>query len=443
MSSSVPLSVCQNRRQALFEKMSYASIAIVTSGNPVAKSEDMHYPFIPNCYFYYLTGVEEPGAIAVFIKDADGGQQFIMLMEPNDPGIAQWEGDRIGVEGVKTLYGADQAYAVADFANCLPYWLDARDTIYTLWPMPQTLRDLIDQTLVWLKNKSRAGWQPPYNSYNLCHIVDEMRLIKDEHEVRCTRQAVEASVKGHKAIMHNCQAGVTEYQLRAQFMQAILWHGCQEEAYPSIVAAGGNACVLHYDQCQDTAQQNQLLLTDAGGRYQYYCADITRTIPVDGQFNPYQRTIYELVLSVQQAVINEVKPGAVWRDLHQLSVRLIVDGLIELGLLQGDRQQIIDNGDYKTFYMHYIGHWLGLDTHDVGLYKRGSKWRELESGMLLTIEPGIYIKPDDAIDPQWWHIGVRIEDNILVTDDGCEVLSKDLPKQPEEIEGLMLGAHHD
>lgn len=437
MSSSVPISVCQQRRQHLFDKMSPASVAILTSGYPIPKSEDMTYPFIPNCYFYYLTGIAEPAATAVLIKDADGSRHFIMLMEPHDPDTAQWEGSSIGIEGAKQHFGADQAYPVNEFANYLPYWLDARQTIYTLWPMPNNLRESIDQTLVWLKNKSRAGWQPPTTMCNLCGLVDEMRLIKDKHEIECTRCAVEASVEGHKAIMQHCRPGVTEYQLRAQFMQSILWHGCQEEAYPSIVAAGGNACVLHYDQRRDSVEQGQLLLTDAGGRYQYYCADITRTIPADGQFNAYQRSIYELVLSVQQAVIDEVKPGAVWRDLHQLSVRLIVDGLIELGLLQGDRQQIIDNGDYKAFYMHYIGHWLGLDTHDVGRYKCGSKWRELEPGMLLTVEPGIYIKPDETIDSRWWHIGVRIEDNILVTSDGCDVLSKDLPKQPEAIEQIM------
>lgn len=429
--------IFQARRQALFEQMTASSIAILESGCTITKSEDQEYPFTPNHYFYYLTGLAESQVVAVFIKNKNGQCQYVLLTIPNDPQTAQWTGDRVGLEGAKQTYGADQAYPVSDFVGHLKYWMNDCQAVYTLWPMADALQQTINETLVWLKNRSRAGWQQPGALCNLTLILDEMRLIKDEAEIEWTRQAVQASVSGHLTIMASCKPGVNEYQLRALFLQAILWRGCQEEAYPSIVATGGNACVLHYEACADTVSDGELLLTDAGGRYAHYCADLTRTIPVNGYFNPHQRAIYELVLSVQKQVIAAVKPGAIWHDLHQLSVRLIVEGLVSLGLLEGGVQQLIDNGAYKAFYMHYIGHWLGLDTHDVGRYKLGEHWRELKPGMLLTIEPGIYIHPDEAVDSQWWYIGVRIEDNILVTHDGCEVLSADLPKEPDAIESLV------
>lgn len=437
MTAKVSYLVFQKRRRAVFEQMPHNSVAFLYSGQTIIKSEDQAYPFTPNHYFYYLTGLVESNAIAVLVKQHDGSQRFILLLVPNDPKTAQWEGDRLGLEQAKQQLGADEAYPVSDFKDYLPHWITGCSHVYTLWPMPDHLHTDFNETLVKLKNGSRAGWQQPSSLSNLAHIIDEMRLIKDEVEIEYTREAVQASVNGHLAIMQTCAPGIAEYQLRAKFMQSILWHGCQEEAYPSIVAAGGNACILHYDACQEVAENGNLVLIDAGGRYQHYCADITRTLPVNGQFNAEQRAVYELVLSVQQQVIEAVKPGAVWYDLHQLSVRLIVEGLVDLGLLQGDVQQLIEQESHKQFYMHYIGHWLGLDTHDVGRYKFGDEWRKLEPGMLLTIEPGVYIRPDQTVDEKWWHIGVRIEDNILVTAQGCEVLSADLPKQPDDIEKLI------
>ena len=441
MTHNISSSVFQKRRDALFDKMLPNSVAITKSGETITKSEDQDYPFTPNHYFYYLVGLEESQAIAVLIKDADGGQKFILLTVPDDAQAAQWDGERIGLDKAVQICGADQAYPVSEFATHLVSWVNNRQAVYTIWPMPNDLQQTLNNTLVWLKHRSRGGWQQPKALHNLTNLIDDMRLIKDSSEVEATRRAIQASIAGHQAIMQTCQPGVTEYQLRAQFMHAILWHGCQEEAYPSIVAAGSNACVLHYVDCSATTQDGQLLLTDAGGRYQHYCADLTRTIPVNGQFTSEQRAIYDLVLSVQTQVIEAVRPGAIWRDLHQLSVRLITEGLVDLGLLTGKVQELIDNEAYKTFYMHYIGHWLGLDTHDVGRYKLGNQWRELEPGMLLTTEPGIYIRPDDSIDSKWWHIGVRIEDNILVNDTGYEVLSADLPKQPDDIEQLVQQGH--
>ncbi len=416
----------QLRRQKLLSELKTGDVVILQTAPEVLRNADTHYPYRPGSDFYYLTGFDEPEAIAVLI--AGKKSEFILFNRPNDPVREQWEGPRSGQSKACSLYGADAAYPIGEFQNRLSELVKNQKRIFCL----AKDEDLLESINSSISNSAVFEFQ------DLASILYEMRLIKDEVELDLMRAAASISAHAHRKAMQSCRAGIKEYELAAVIEYGFKRHGCEALAYPSIVAAGSNACVLHYTSNQSTMQSNDLVLVDAGGEYHYYASDITRTYPVSGVFSTEQRAIYELVLDTQMEVIASIRAGRSRGLMQELSENLITQGLLDLGLLKGDLKELLASRAFAQFYMHRIGHWIGLDVHDVGVYQIEGQWRELKAGMVLTIEPGIYISPNsEGVDPKWWGIGVRIEDDILVTEEGCEVLSVEAPKSVGEIERLM------
>ncbi|HYF97394.1 MAG TPA: aminopeptidase P N-terminal domain-containing protein, partial [Coxiellaceae bacterium] len=385
---------------------------------------------------YYLTGFEEPNAVAVFSSDQPT-EKFILFGQESDPIRERWEGAVLGQEGAITQLGATQAYPIKQFRQRLAELLRNKQRVYYLFD-DRHLAKQVQKQLINLKKQVRSGIDIPVEIHDLSKIVHEMRLIKDEDEIALLRKAANISAKAHTIAMQACKPGMKEYELQSLLEYELSRAGCDAVAYPSIVATGENACVLHYTANKDELKSGDLLLVDAGGEYRNYAADITRTYPVNGKFNAEQKAIYEAVLTVQEKVIASIRPGVKRDVMQELSELETTKALIELGLLQGELDALLKARAFNVFYMHRIGHWLGLDVHDVGNYKVDHEWRELAVGMVLTVEPGIYIPPGTPkIDKRWWGIGVRIEDDILVTAEGCEVLSASVPKTVAEIEKTM------
>ncbi|MDR2878113.1 MAG: Xaa-Pro aminopeptidase [Chromatiales bacterium] len=427
----------QNRRRRLMRAMGRNSIAILPTAVISARNNDVEYPFRHNSDFYYLTGFEEPRAVMVLIPGRPEGE-FILFCRERDPQMELWNGRRAGLEGAREIYGADVAYPIEALDEYLPALLENRDRIhYTLGSDPD-----FDRRISWwmkqAKRKSRAGVHVPAELVSLEHLVHEMRLFKDREEAALMRHAAQISAAAHSRAMMVCRPGMMEYQLEAELVHEFMSHGARSVAYSSIVGGGANACVLHYTSNDAMLRDGDLVLIDAGAEYRGYASDITRTFPVNGRFTEAQRELYDLVLEAQLAAIAKVKPGNCWNDPHDTAVRVLTKGMVELGLLKGDVSKLISEGEYRRFYMHRTGHWLGMDVHDVGEYMSGEQWRKLEPGMVLTIEPGIYVAAGSkGVAKRWWNIGIRIEDDVLVTRGGCEVLTRDVPKDADEIEALM------
>jgi Xaa-Pro aminopeptidase len=351
-----------------------------------------------------------------------------------------WNGYRVGPEGAVAYLGVDDAFPVDDLDEILPGLIEGTQRIY--YSMGHD--DVFDQRVMgWvnqIRRLVRTGAAPPADFTDLAFLLHEHRLIKSAAEIRVMRRAGEISAEAHARAMRECQPGRYEYHLEASIQHTFAEYGARFPAYSSIVGSGANACILHYTENNARLRSGDLVLIDAGCEFQGYAADITRTFPVNGQFTAEQRAIYDLVLEAQRAAIAKVKPGNTWNQPHDATVRVITRGLIKLGLLKGNERDLIKAEAYRDFYMHRAGHWLGLDVHDVGEYRVAGRWRQLESGMVLTIEPGIYIAPGNSrVAKRWRGIGVRIEDDVVVTDTGCDVLTKDVPKRAEEIEALMAG----
>ena len=427
------------RRKKLMRSMDRQSIAIVPGAREVTRSRDTEYPFRQDSDLFYLTGFEEPDAVLVLIPGRRQGQ-VILFCRDRDPEMELWNGYRAGPEGAVAYYGVDDSFPIEDMDDILPGLIEGKHRIY--YSMGHD--DAFDQRVMgWvnqIRRLARTGTTPPADFTDLAFLLHQQRLIKSAAEVRIMRRAGEISAAAHCRAMRECEPGRFEYHLEAAIQHCFAQHGARFPAYNSIVGSGANACILHYTENNARLRDGDLVLIDAGCEFHGYAADITRTFPVNGRFSPEQRAIYDLVLEAQSAALSRVKPGSNWNQPHAAIIRVITRGLVKLGLLEGRERDLIKSESYRDFYMHRSGHWLGLDVHDVGDYRVDGRWRPLEPGMVLTIEPGIYISPENTrVAKRWRGIGVRIEDDVVITANGCEVLTAGVPKLADEIEALMAG----
>jgi Xaa-Pro aminopeptidase len=406
---------------------------------------DVEYPFRQDSDFYYLTGFNEPSAVAV-IAPHHPEHQFVLFVQPKEREKEVWTGYRVGVEGAKERYGADEAFPIAELEEKLPEYIKDADAIHYRPGHDRAFNQTVyEHWQKQLRQYPRRG-RGPISLTDLSPLLHSLRCIKTPAELDLMRTAAEIAADAHNLAREAAKPGVYEYEIQALIDHHFRKNGALGPAYPSIVAAGANACILHYIENSSQMQDGDLLLIDAGCSYHYYNSDITRTFPISGQFSPTQREIYSLVLKAQEAAIAQVKPGNTYNQPHDTAVRTITEGLVELGLLvpaEGqDIDKLIEEEKYKLFYMHRTGHWLGIDVHDVGLYKIGEEtWQTFQPGMVLTVEPGIYISTDTSVEgmehvgEEWRGIGIRIEDDVLVTESGCEVLTSATPKAIDELEG--------
>jgi Xaa-Pro aminopeptidase len=425
------------RRKHLMSLMEPNSIAIIPSAREQVRSRDTEYPFRQDSDFYYLSGFVEPDAVLVLVPGRRHGQ-FVMFCRERDPGLELWHGYRAGPEGVCDKHAADDAFPIGDIDDILPGLIEGRERVY--YSMGRST-EFDQQIMAWvnsIREREATGAVPPGEFTDLDHMLHELRLFKSAAELRLLRRAGEITGKAHRRAMAICQPGMYEYQLEAEIQHEFAMSGARYPAYPSIVGSGDNACVMHYVQNSGKMRDGDLVLIDAGCELQYYAADVTRTFPVNGRFSREQRALYELVLRAQLAAIDEIKPGNHWNQPHDASVRVITEGLVKLGLLKGRTSSLIKREAYRSYYMHRVGHWLGLDVHDVGDYRVADEWRVLEPGMVMTVEPGLYVSPHNTkVAKKWRGIGIRIEDDVVVTNQGCEVLTSGVPKTVEEVEALM------
>ena len=425
------------RRRRLMEAMGDDAIAILPAASVRARNRDVEFPFRPDSDFFYVTGFPEPEAVAVLIPGRKQGE-YLLFCRERDPEKELWDGRRAGLEGACHEYHADDAFPIGDVDDIVPGLMEGRSRVFYAMGCNA---EFDQQVLGWvnhLRAKSRAGVNPPGEFVALDHVLHELRLHKSKSELRMMRKAMAISAQGHRRAMAICRPGMREFEIEAELIYEFMRGGSRASAYPSIVAAGPNSCTLHYTANSAVLKSGDLLLIDAGAEYELYAADITRTFPINGRFTPPQRAIYELVLEAQQEAIAQVRPGNHWQAPHEAAVRVLTEGLVRLGLLKGRVSTLIKKERYKQFFMHRTGHWLGMDVHDVGEYKVAQEWRVFEPGMVTTIEPGLYIRSGDrAVAKKWWNIGVRIEDDVLVTEQGAEVLTEDVPKSVEALEALV------
>lgn len=429
------------RRTKLLNQVEKNSIVIIPGNSEVLRNGDAHYSFRQDSNFYYLTGFAEPDSLALLIKEQDGSHKYILFVRPRDPAKEQWDGLRAGLEGAKSQFNADESYDIADLETTIVNYIKNRAKIY----YDLGFNKYYDrQVIAWLnqvKGMQRKGISAPDEIVNVDNILAEMRLIKDSLEQLQMQKACAIAAASHVKAMQATLQCEYEFQLEAELLYECVKHGARQQAYNPIVGSGANTCILHYNENNQKIDKSGLVLIDAGAEYNHYAADITRTFPASGKFTSEQKAIYELVLKAQLAAIEQVKPGSAWNTMQDAILEILTAGLVELGILHHNGKSIselIKEEAYKPFYMHNSGHWLGIDVHDVGSYKIDNKWRALKPGMVLTVEPGIYIKAGlPGVDKKWWNIGVRIEDDILVTEHGHEVLTKDVPKQIHEIEELI------
>jgi Xaa-Pro aminopeptidase len=427
----------KKRRRQLMRMMGSDSIAILPAAPVVKRNRDVEYHYRPDSDFYYLTGFPEPEAVAVLIPGRKHGE-YILFCRERDEEKERWDGPRAGQEGAVETYGADDSFPIGDLNDILPRMLEQCERVFHAMGCNPELDKQMSEWINAIRTESGAGVQGPLEFVALDHYLHDMRLYKSRGEIKAMRAAAKISAQAHKRVMQVCRPGLMEYQLEAEFVHECARRGARYQAYPAIVGGGANGCVLHYVDNSDEIQDGELLLIDAGCEFDYYASDITRTYPANGRFSQPQRLLYELVLKAQKAAIAKVRPGNHWNDPHHAAVRVVTKGLVELGILKGRVPTLIKNEAYKKFYIHRTGHWLGMDVHDVGDYKIDGEWRLLEPGMALTIEPGLYVPAGSkGVAKKWWNIGIRIEDDVVVTADGCDVLSKDAPKSVAEIESLM------
>lgn len=426
----------QARRHALAAKLPQGAIAIIPGADEQLRNGDAHYRFRQDSDFYYLTGFNEPEALLIITAGKPGKSYLFNRSRNLDK--EQWTGRRLGQEGACQALGVDDAYPIDSLTARLPDFLIGKTAIYCAISHYRRWEKPIFEALQLVKQQIRRGVKAPESLCDLEPLLSEMRLFKSKTEIDLMRRAAEISVAAHKRAMQTCNRAENEYQLEAELLYEFTRGGCRSVAYDPIVGGGANACILHYTENNQPLRDGDLLLIDAGGEFENYAADITRTFPVNGRFSEEQRAIYELVLKAQKAGITCIKPGLAWHEVQQTMVHILTAGLCQLGLLKGAVDKLIATEAYKPFYMHNSGHWLGLDVHDAGRYKINGEWRPLEAGMVLTVEPGLYISAGmKGVEQRWWNIGVRIEDDILVTKDGHENLTAALPVEIADIEALM------
>ena len=427
----------EKRRRKLAKLIGKDGIAVIPTASTRVRSRDTDYPYRPDSDFYYFTGFSEPNAVMILAPGREDGSFIVCLREKN-PLTEIWDGHMEGLNGVKENYEADQSFDIEDLETILSSLFLGRQKVFFTLGQDEVLDKILMKSFNAVRAGQRRGGVVPSEIQALEPLVHEMRLIKSKYEIGLMKKSAKISVDAHKRIFENCKPGVFEYQIEADIIHEFGKHGAVP-AYTSIVASGQNACTLHYISNRDKMKSGQLLLTDAGCENEMYAADITRTIPVSGEYSKEQKEIYELVLEVQKNAINSIKPGQTFEGLQSDAIKGLTKGLKKLGLLKGRVDQLIKSEAYKDFYMHGIGHWLGMDVHDVGSYMdQKGKSRKFENGMVLTIEPGIYIsKKNKNVPTQYRGIGIRIEDDVLVTKSGCDVLTKALPKEIGEIESIM------
>ena len=425
------------RRRDLMAQMEPNSIAILPSAASVIRNRDAEFKFRQDSDFHYLSGFNEPDAVLLLIPGRKHGQCVFFCRE-RDPERELWDGYRQGPEGLCANFGADDAFPISDIDDILPGLLEGRERVYySMGKRPEFDKRLMDWINV-LRSKARSGAHPPGEFLDLDHLLHDMRLYKSAAELRIMRNAATISAAAHTRAMQVCQPGMMEYQLEAEYLHEFAKNGAQAAAYNSIVGAGKNACILHYVENNAVIRDGDLVLIDAGCELNCYAADITRTFPANGCFSKEQQALYEIVLASQLAAIETIKPGNHWNQSHDKTVQVITQGLLDLGILKGNVNELIEKEAYKPFYMHRAGHWLGMDVHDVGDYKVHDEWRVLEPGMVMTVEPGIYIAADNKdVAAKWRGIGIRIEDDVVVTGSGHDVMTCDVVKTVDDIHALM------
>lgn len=437
-------------------------VALLPTAPETFRNADVEHPFRADSHFFYLTGFEEPGAWLVLRADGHS----VLFCRPRDPERELWDGIRLGPDAAPALLGVDAARPIGDLESAIPEMLAGQPRVWTAFGASPGLEARVEHWLHLLRARSHEGTLAPTTHADLGGLLGEFRLLKDEHEQAVMREAGRISAGAHvRAMRHAARrlradpgAGVPEYEIEAELLHEFRRHGAAAPAYPSVVAAGANACILHHAAGRSRLRAGELCLVDAGCEYEGYASDITRTWPADGRFSAPQRELYELVMAAQQAAIEMTRPGARKQDGHWAAVRVLSAGLLDLGLLSRDRDgdvdAVVENARYRRYYMHGTGHWLGLDVHDVGGYLSADEApidqpdglggrvtrapsRRLEPGMVVTIEPGLYVRPAHDVPERYWNIGIRIEDDALVTESGCELISRGVPVAPDAIEALM------
>lgn len=436
IASQISAKAYARRRKQLMRMAGDDAILVLPSANELIRSRDTHYPYRQDSDLWYLTGFPEPEAVLVLVPGRKHGETLLFCRE-RDLEREGWDGPRFGPEGAVEAFGLDDAYPIADLDDILPGLLEGRSRVYYHFGRDQEF----DLKLIGWLNRVRAmvrqGAQPPHEFLELGHLLDEMRLFKDRDELKLMQRAADISVQAHEVAMRAARPGVREYELQAELERVFRMHDA-EPAYGSIVGAGANGCVLHYRANNGVARDGDLVLIDAGAEFRGYAADITRTFPVGGRFSAPQRALHDLVGAAQAAALAQARPGVAYEAGHNAAVETLTEGLLKLGLLKGKLEKNIADGSYRRYYRHKTGHWLGLDVHDVGEYRIEGESRLLEPGMVFTIEPGLYVSADDtSVDPKWRGIGIRTEDDVLVTKDGYQVLTDKLARSADEIEALM------
>jgi len=425
------------RRRQLMNAVGENAIVILPAAPACLRNGDYEYPYRPQSDFYYLTGFIEPEAVAIFLPKRSAGE-FILFNRTRNPSEEIWVGPRAGQEGAMQDFGADAAYPIDTLSDRLPALLEGREEIHYSLGLNPVFDHLLLNAVNKIRGKIRSGLQSPLAFVDITHTIHEMRLIKSPAEVKIMRESAKIAASAHVSAMKACRPGIYEYELEAELMYEFVRHGARFPAYTSIVGSGPNTCILHYNDNNQKIADKSLVLIDAGCEYQYYASDITRTFPANGKFSPEQAELYAIVLDAQMAGLKTLKPGASWEAAQKAIVTIITQGLVDLKILKGNVATLIEKEAYLPFYMHKSGHWLGLDVHDVGRYKANGKWRKLQPGMVLTVEPGIYISKNILnVHPRWHNMGIRIEDDVFISPTGADILSKDVPKTIDDIENLM------
>jgi Xaa-Pro aminopeptidase len=425
------------RLDEFMRKMDPSSVAVFAGAHEIRRNADMDFEFRQDTDFYYLTRLNEPDCVAV-LAPSHPEHKYVLFVRPRIREEEIWTGIRTGVEGAIRDYGADAAYEIGRLDEVLPKYLQNVDKLYYRFGINEHFDHKIISTIKYIREKVRGGVYAPPTITDPGTIVHEMRLRKNDEDLKSLRRAVEISAEGHIAAMKHCEPGMYEFELEAIVEFIFRKNGATGVGYPSIVGSGFNTTILHYNTNNDQIKDGDLVLIDAGAEYKLFSGDITRTFPANGKFTKAQRAIYEAVLNANKEVIRIVKPGESFMKLHERAVEVVSDELLKLGLVAGNRQEVIESEAYRKFFMHRTGHWLGMDVHDVGRYKVQDDWRKLEPGMVFTVEPGIYIPAGaEGVSEEYSNIGVRIEDDVLVTETGFEVLTSKVPKEVKDIEATM------
>ena len=428
------IKIYQERRNRLAARMKMG-VAIIPTATEYIRNNDTHFPFRFDSTFHYLTGFSEPESVLILV--AGDAPKSVLFCRDKDVEREIWDGFRFGPEAARETFGFDQTYSINEIDDAIPTLLADQPALFFAIGANKEWDGRVVSWLNKVRERSRSGITAPGDIKDPRVFLDEMRLYKDETEVATLRRAAAISDVAHRSAMRCVRPGMKEYEIEAELLYEFRRAGSQAPAYPSIVAGGANACVLHYIQNDAVLRDGDLLLIDAGCEYNGYASDITRTFPVNGKFSPIQKDVYQVVLHAQIAAIKAAKPGNEWETPHNEALKVLAQGFVDLGLCNGSVDAVIESGAYKKYYMHRTGHWLGMDVHDVGEYKTAGAWRTLQADMVFTVEPGCYIRPDKDVPEVFWNIGIRIEDDVVIRPDGCEVLTSATPKTVEAIEELM------